>query len=38
MDFRGAADDPATFVIGYNGSIEAFTRSPLRPRSRAWRG
>src|SRR5688572_15563718 len=39
MDFRRAADDPATLVIGYNGSIEAFTRSPLRPRSRAsaWR-
>jgi peptide/nickel transport system substrate-binding protein len=39
MDSRHAADDPATLVIGYNGSIEAFTRSPLRPRSRAsaWR-
>ena len=30
-----AATDPSTLVFGYNGSIEAFTRNPLRPRSRA---
>ena len=35
MDLASAGVDPHTLVIGYNGSIEAFTRSPLRPRSRA---
>ena len=27
--------DPRTLVLGYNGAIESFTRSPLKPRSRA---
>jgi peptide/nickel transport system substrate-binding protein len=30
-----AAADPGTIVLGYNGGIDAFTRSPLRLRSRA---
>src|SRR5215216_6213560 len=29
------AADPRTLVLGYNGAISSFTRSPLKPRSRA---
>ena len=35
MDFVKLAADPKTLVLGYNGNIEQFTRSPLRPRGRA---
>jgi peptide/nickel transport system substrate-binding protein len=35
MNPVAAASDPRTLVVGYNGSIEMFTRSPLRPRARA---
>ncbi len=35
MNPATAADDPRTLVLGYNGSIEMFTRSPQRPRARA---
>ena len=29
------AADPRTLVLGYNGRVEQFTRSPLHPRARA---
>lgn len=35
MDFVKSGTDPATLVLGYNGRIDQFTRSPLRPRGRA---
>ncbi|MCG6121705.1 MAG: ABC transporter substrate-binding protein [Microvirga sp.] len=35
MEFAKFASDPKTLVIGYNGNIDQFTRSPLRPRARA---
>ena len=35
MDFAKLAQDPGTLVLGYNGRIDQFTRSPLRPRARA---
>ena len=35
MDFTQLAADPATLVLGYNGRVEQFTRSPLHPRARA---
>jgi peptide/nickel transport system substrate-binding protein len=35
MDFARLAADPKTLVLGYNGKIDQFTRSPLRPRGRA---
>jgi peptide/nickel transport system substrate-binding protein len=35
MNFEGLAKDPNTLVLGYNGRIDQFTRSPLRPRARA---
>ena len=35
MDFARLAADPKTLVLGYNGRIDQFTRSPLRPRGRA---
>jgi peptide/nickel transport system substrate-binding protein len=34
-DWAALAADPRTLVLGYNGSIQQFTRSPLRPRARA---
>lgn len=35
MEFAKFAGDRKTLVIGYNGNIDQFTRSPLRPRARA---
>jgi peptide/nickel transport system substrate-binding protein len=35
MNIEGLAKDPNTLVFGYNGRIDQFTRSPLRPRARA---
>src|SRR5215207_3885911 len=35
MTPSSAAADPRTLVLGYNGAITSFTRSPLKPRSRA---
>lgn len=35
MDFANLAADPNTLVMGYNGRVEQFTRSPLHPRARA---
>lgn len=35
MNLADLAHDPNTIVLGYNGSITQFTRSPLRPRARA---
>src|SRR5215207_8437075 len=35
MTSGSVADDPRTLVLGYNGAITSFTRSPLKPRSRA---
>lgn len=35
MEIAQFASDPKTLVIGYNGNINQFTRSPLRPRARA---
>lgn len=35
MDFAEIAADPSTLVLGYNGRIEQFTLSPMRPRARA---
>ena len=34
-DWAALAADPRTLVLGYNGRVEQFTRSPLHPRSRA---
>lgn len=35
MDFTRLAADRSTLVLGYNGRVEQFTRSPLHPRARA---
>ena len=34
-DWAAVAADPRTLVLGYNGRVEMFTRSPLHPRARA---
>jgi len=34
-DWATLAADPRTLVLGYNGRVEQFTRSPLHPRARA---
>lgn len=35
MEFARLAADASTLVLGYNGHIRQFTRSPLKPRARA---
>src|SRR5437870_13759184 len=34
-DCAALVADPRTLVLGYNGRVEQFTRSPLHPRARA---